>query len=98
MATKGYAAPDVARVYARARALCQQLGETAPLFTVLRGRWVSALLRAELRLAHELGEQLLALAQRDQEPALLVEAYYALGATCFFQGEVAAARTYLEQG
>jgi predicted ATPase len=98
MATKGYAAPEVERTYARARVLCQQLGETAHLFSVLRGLWVSALLRAELRLAHELGQQLLTLAQRTHDPALLVEADYALGATCFFQGEVASARTYLEQG
>jgi DNA-binding winged helix-turn-helix (wHTH) protein/predicted ATPase len=98
MAAKGYAAREVERTYTRARALCHQLGETADLFSILRGLWVSALLRAELRLAHELGEQLLTFAQRVQDPTLLVEADYALGATCFFQGEVVSARPYLEHG
>jgi predicted ATPase len=28
MATKGWAAPEVGHVYARARVLCQQMGET----------------------------------------------------------------------
>jgi predicted ATPase len=37
MATKGYAAPEVEHVYARARALCQQVGETPQRFRVLRG-------------------------------------------------------------
>ena len=37
MATKGYAAPEVERAYARARELCQQMGETPQLFPVLLG-------------------------------------------------------------
>ena len=37
MATKGYAAPEVAQAYTRARELCQQVGETPQLFPVLCG-------------------------------------------------------------
>ena len=48
--------------------------------------------------AHELGEQLLRLAQRRHDSALLVEAHYALGFTLFHLGEPAPARTHLEQG
>ena len=39
MATKGYAAPEVEQAYARARELCQQVGETPQLFPVLWGLW-----------------------------------------------------------
>ena len=39
MATRGFAAPEVERAYARARELCQQVGETPQLFPVLRGLW-----------------------------------------------------------
>jgi predicted ATPase len=35
MATRGYAAPEVAATYHRARELCQQAGDTADLFPVL---------------------------------------------------------------
>jgi predicted ATPase len=35
MATKGYASSEVAHTYARARELCQQIGETPQLFSVL---------------------------------------------------------------
>ena len=35
--TKGQASPDVLHAYARARALCQQVGEPPQLFQVLRG-------------------------------------------------------------
>jgi predicted ATPase len=35
MASKGYSAPEVGHAYARARELCQQLGDTPQLFPVL---------------------------------------------------------------
>src|SRR5437016_3221509 len=37
MAAKGHAAPEVEQTYARARALCAQVGETPQLFPTLRG-------------------------------------------------------------
>ena len=37
MAIKSFAAPEVGHVYARARALCRQMGETPQLFPVLWG-------------------------------------------------------------
>lgn len=94
--TKGYAAPEVERAYVRARELCQQSGETSQLFPVLVGlqRFYNA--RAELQIAHELGEQCLTLAQRAQDPALLVEAHRALGTTLYFLGEFAPAQAHLE--
>jgi class 3 adenylate cyclase/predicted ATPase len=98
IATKGYAASEVEHTYARARALCQQSGETPELFSALRGLWVCNEARAELRTARQLGEQLLALAQTLQDPMLLVEAHRALGNTLFWLGEFASARTHLEQG
>jgi predicted ATPase len=97
IATKGYAAPDVERVYAQARALCQRMGETLQLFPVLRGAWLFYLNRGELQTARELGEQLLRLAQSAQDPLLLLEAHSAPGVTLFWLGELARARAHLEQ-
>src|SRR5207249_11952479 len=54
--------------------------------------------RAELQMGREVGEQLHSLAQRVQDPALLVEAYRSLGATFFHLGELTPARAHLEQG
>jgi adenylate cyclase len=67
------------------------------VFPVLRGLWVFHEARAELRVARELAEQLLVLAQRLQDPMHLIEAYRALGNTLFWLGEFAPARVYLEQ-
>src|SRR5262249_43641233 len=73
MATKGYGGPEVEQVYARARELCRQLGETPQLFPVLWGLQRFYLMRAEFLRARELGQQLLTLAQRVQDPALLLQ-------------------------
>jgi class 3 adenylate cyclase/tetratricopeptide (TPR) repeat protein len=51
IATKGQAAPDVERAYARARELCQQVGDTSQLFPALWGSFRSYHNRAELRKA-----------------------------------------------
>ena len=96
MAAKGYAAPDVERAYARARELCEQLGETSQLFATLRGLWGVHVVRADLGRAHELGNQCLALAKRGQSSAALLWSHYALGMTLFHLGEGAAARRHFE--
>jgi predicted ATPase len=53
--------------------------------------------RADLQTAHELGEQCLRLAQNVQDPALLVEAHYALEATLAHLGEATRAQEHFEQ-
>jgi class 3 adenylate cyclase/predicted ATPase len=97
-AIKGFAAPEVGQAYARAHELCQREGETSQLVPVLRGLWEFHELRAEYGAARELGEQLLALAGRMQDPGALLVAHDVLGDTLFWLGEFAAARSHLEQG
>ena len=98
LATKGSGAPEVEKSYARARQLCQYLGDPYRLFPVLRGLWHYYHVRAEYQTAHALGEQLLTLAQQSQDSAMLVAAHRALGATLFQLGAVAAAHTHYAQG
>jgi predicted ATPase len=98
IATKGYAASEVEQAYGRALDLCQQVGGPPQLFPVLWGLSAFYGVRAELETARELAEQLLRLAQRAQDPALLLEAHHALGQYLFFMGEFSAAREHFEQG
>jgi predicted ATPase len=53
--------------------------------------------RAEHKTAYSLGEQLLSVAERQQDTTLLVEAHWALGACSFALGEVTSARAHLER-
>ena len=97
MALKGYAAPEVERAYTRALELCRQMGDTPQIFPVLSGLSRFYYVRAELQRARDLGEQCLRLSQNAQDPILLLEAHRLLGATLFYLGELALARTHLEQ-
>jgi predicted ATPase len=98
LATKGYAASAVGKMYTYARQLCEQLEDPQRLFPVLRGLWNYYNVRAEYQTAQTLGEQLLALAQHIQDPAMLVAAHRALGATLFYLGAVNTAHTHCTQG
>ncbi|NIV37992.1 MAG: hypothetical protein GWN58_53830, partial [Anaerolineae bacterium] len=97
-ATKGYTAPEAETVYSRARELCRQVGETPHLFPALYGLWRFYTVGTRLQAGHELGEQLMVLAQTAQDSALLLEAHRAMGCTLFHLGELVSARTHLEQG
>jgi predicted ATPase len=98
MMTKGFAAPEAERAYARARALCQLVGETPQLFSVLRGLWQFYNGQGAYQTARELGEQCLELAQQGHDSARLLEAHHTLWTTRLLLGELRLAHTHLEQG
>jgi len=98
MNTKGFAAPEAEHAYARARELCQRVGETPQLFSVLRGLWQFYNGRGTYQTARELGEQCLQLAQQGDDSSRRLEAHHALWTTNLLMGELPLARTHLEQG
>jgi hypothetical protein len=94
MATKGQGAPEVEQTYTRARALCQEMASTQQLFPSLAGLCGFYVMRGALQTARELGEQLLSLAEQDQDPALLLQAHQALGGVFLNLGEVPTAHAH----
>src|SRR5215510_5013850 len=98
IAAKGYAAADVERVYSRAWQLCQYLGETPQLFQVLVGLRKFYQVRAAYNTAHELGEQLLVMAQSLHDPALLLEGRFGVGISLYYLGDFVASREQCTQG
>jgi predicted ATPase len=96
--TKGNTAPEVEQVYTRAQQICQQMGESSQIFSVLVGLWRFYLNRARLWTARDLAEQGCTVARRLHDPMLLQEAHVMLGSTLFFLGETVSAREHLERG
>jgi predicted ATPase len=96
--TQGFAAPEAERAYVRARVLCEQVQETAPLFPVLWGLWLVHKARSELGKARELAERLFSLAQAAQDAAQLLQVRQALAVTSLCLGDPAATREHMEQG
>ncbi len=97
-ATRGYATPEVEQNYARARQLADEVGAPVQQFQALWGMWLVASHRASGGTALELGRELLALAERLDDPALLLEGHHALWPVLVWLGSADAARRHLDQG
>jgi DNA-binding winged helix-turn-helix (wHTH) protein/predicted ATPase len=98
IATRGRAASEVEQIYARARVLCDQMGETPQRVLALHGAWQFSVNRGALSMTRVLGQQLLQLAQRERVLSSLLVAHDVLGTTCFLLGDYAAAWTHGAQG
>jgi predicted ATPase/class 3 adenylate cyclase len=97
MAAKGWAAPEVGRANARARDLCERLGDTSRLFPVLYGDWVFHVVRAELETGRTAGEDLLRRAQEQNDAAAETVGNRIVGTAELLRGELVAARAHLER-
>jgi adenylate cyclase len=94
--TQGHAAPEVETTYARARELSKWVGDTSQRFQVLMGLRRFTLWRGELQTAHEMGEQLIALAQ--SVPDHLSRAHTMHGEALYCLGEFVQAQEHYRQG
>jgi predicted ATPase len=97
LAIKGYAAPEVEQTYARAHALCQEIGLTAQVFPVLYGLWVFYFIRAELAKAREIGIEFLELSGKQEESAPVLMAHRVLQFALLWLGEISSSQTHFEQ-
>jgi len=96
--SKGYAGIEVGQALSRAWALCQQLDQIDALGPILWGLFSYNFVRSDLHHARNLGEELIALAQEQHDPAFLQQAHHALGGTLCSLGEFEESRQHFEQG
>ena len=93
----GPAAPQVEETLIRARELSREVGETPLFFAVLGGLFAFHLLRGQLQPAVEVAQQLLAQAERTQDPSLLVLGLRSRGSVLWRLGELTRSRDDLER-
>jgi DNA-binding winged helix-turn-helix (wHTH) protein/predicted ATPase len=96
--TKGYAAPEVERTYARAREICRELGESPQLLPALAGLFRFYFVRADFQAARTIADQILRLAEHTQDRVVSLVAHSLLGALLLSLGEFDAAREHNERG
>lgn len=97
IASRGYAAPETTQTYARARELCDELGDTAAhVLPVLYGLWNNELVAGRHNSALELAESFLELAERRADDAVVV-ARRAVAWPLLLRGELGRAREHLEE-
>jgi predicted ATPase len=95
--TRGYASPEAGQACNRARALCEQLGESVARFPVLWRLALFYMIRDEQQTARALAEQCLRLAHGVQDPGLLLEAHLILGTILVYLAEFPLALEHLER-
>ncbi len=95
VATRGYAAPGAERAYARAEALCEELGDAPELLTALHGLAAVCIDQGKLGRAATLASKLLERAAQAGDGALVMEARRLLGEIRFWHGEPYRAKRHL---
>jgi predicted ATPase len=95
--SRGYAAPETGRTYARAHTLCTQLGDIATLMSVLSGQGAFHLTRGEYVAARECAENLLYLSGKQNDSSAMLLGHSAMGLSLYFLGEFAASEHHLER-
>jgi predicted ATPase len=96
IATKGWAAPEVATAYRRAHTLWVQVGEAPQFCWVLYGLCAFHAMRAEWQTACALLERLLTLARSVHNPTLLMHAHLGLAGILYCLGAFASVREHTE--
>jgi class 3 adenylate cyclase/tetratricopeptide (TPR) repeat protein len=97
VASRGIAAPETGSAYARARVLCEQLGDSVSLIPVLSGQITHHFGRAEYALAQRTAEDLLRLAQSRGDIASELVGSRSMGLNLHLLGEFTAAARSLER-
>jgi tetratricopeptide (TPR) repeat protein len=95
---RGYAAPEVGPTLLRARELCQRIDDPQQLFGIMLGMWEWRIVRGDLQLCVGLAADGMALAERLNDPGVMMEALFMPGVTMFYCAEFASARACLEKG
>lgn len=97
IAVKGYAASEVERVYTRARELCQQIGDRPQVFQVLRGLFLFYLVRGQMQTAHELAQQMLEQAAKQDEVSPTMLSHYLMGMALFFRADLVNGISHIQE-
>lgn len=93
--TRGNAAAEVGEAFARALAAAERLRDPRVLVRALRGRQTFHLVRGDVAAGHAIGERVMALMERESDPAALLQAHRAFGLGLIYLGRFAEARRHL---
>jgi class 3 adenylate cyclase len=96
-AVKGWSTPEVGQVFETAHQLCLSLEASRELVEALLGLFAFYFVSVQLTRAYELGEQLVSIAESEQNPDWLLKAHMIFGMTLGAMGEFVSARAHLER-
>lgn len=95
---KGWSAPEIEPVFARARELCHQLNDPPELFPVLWAITLFHAIRGDLREYRKRADELMAMAEQSGNPVFLMGAHHLVGVNREFLGDMVEASRVLDRG
>jgi serine/threonine protein kinase/tetratricopeptide (TPR) repeat protein len=99
MQVQGFGSPDVERTYSRVQALFRQVGEELPRLELsFWGSFAYYFAGGRMRDAHEVGELLVDLGQRQHNRELLAVGHRMVASDFFTWGQMGTALRHIEQG
>jgi hypothetical protein len=96
--TRGLGSQEALICYEHAEPLCHSLTRPVLLYAALMGQWLYSLMNYELTATMQIAKRVHALAQEQNDAALMIGAYRALAGTFFFSGDFDAARKHAVRG
>jgi hypothetical protein len=97
-ATRGLAASEAQICYDRAESLCHSLNRPLLLYAALMGQWRFSDISDRLSTALQIAKRIYALAQQQNEPALMIGACTALTITHYHSGDFETSAQYVKRG
>ena len=94
----GGASAEAEKNYLRAHELCHEAGDDKSLFIVTWGLWVGALLRSDMHRMSRLADQLLELAEKQNDTAYKLEAHHCQWSGRLLVGKPGLALQHAEEG
>ena len=95
--SKGYAVAEVGRAYERARELSRQVDDPSRVIPVLIGMSAHHIVSGEIRIAHDISLEMMALFERLGDPHLQMIGEWSVGAALFHLGALEAGHQHLEK-
>jgi hypothetical protein len=97
-ATRGLGSPELRICYERAESLCQSLHHPRLLCLAVRGLWRYSIITAKPIVALPIAERVYSLAQRQDDPMLVIGALDSLASTLFHLCDFESSRKYAMRG
>jgi hypothetical protein len=87
VSTRGLASTEAQTCYERAESLCHSLNRPLLLYSTLISQWRYSLVTDKLTATMQIAKRVYSLAQKQNDPALMIGAYSALAATLCYLGD-----------
>jgi hypothetical protein len=97
-ATRGLASLEAHICYEHAECLCHSLNRPQLLYSTLISQWRYSFVTDKLTATMQIAKRVYSLAQKQNDPALMIGAYSALAATLCYLGDFGTSRQYAVRG